>query len=178
MEQITRMNSRMDEIQDFVKANIQLMTNTHKDKQVSFYDQLPSQATTNPRNQGALSNQMHNIKHVHVDEDVVEAALTILSLWSGKYLPDPYKDHPINQGSINEETSIIIEHDCNSEDEEEQAKAEPNPYTYKPHVPYPQALNHPKAKTNESDDYLLEAFKKVTIIIPLIDAIKHIPFET
>ena len=38
-----------------------------------------------------------------------------------------------------------------------------------------QALNRPKAKTNESDDHLLEAFKKVTITIPLIDAIKNIP---
>ena len=42
-------------------------------------------------------------------------------------------------------------------------------------MPYPQALNHPKAKTNETDDHLLDAFKKVTITIPLIDAIKHIP---
>ena len=42
-------------------------------------------------------------------------------------------------------------------------------------MPYPQALNYPKAKTNESDDHLLEAFKKVTITIPLIDAIKHVP---
>ena len=42
-------------------------------------------------------------------------------------------------------------------------------------MPYPQALNRPKAKTNESDDHLLDAFKKVTITIPLIDAIKHIP---
>ena len=41
-------------------------------------------------------------------------------------------------------------------------------------MPYPQALNRPKAKISESDDNLLEAFKKVTITIPLIDAIKHI----
>ena len=61
------------------------------------------------------------------------------------------------------------------EDEEEQVKAKPNPNTYKPHVPYPVALNRPKAKSNESDDHLLNAFKKVTITIPLIDAIKHIP---
>ena len=43
-------------------------------------------------------------------------------------------------------------------------------------MPYPQALNRPKAKSNESDDHLLDVFKKVTITIPLIDAIKHIPF--
>ena len=42
-------------------------------------------------------------------------------------------------------------------------------------MPYHQPLNRPKAKTNETDDHLLEAFKKLTITIPLIDAIKHIP---
>ena len=42
-------------------------------------------------------------------------------------------------------------------------------------MPYPQALNRPKAKVNELDDHLLEAFQKVTITIPLIDVIKHIP---
>ena len=42
-------------------------------------------------------------------------------------------------------------------------------------MPYPQALNAPKAKTNETDDNLLDAFKNVTITIPLIDAMKHIP---
>ena len=42
-------------------------------------------------------------------------------------------------------------------------------------MPYSQALNRPKAKTNETDDDLLDAFKKVTTTIPLIDAIKHIP---
>ena len=42
-------------------------------------------------------------------------------------------------------------------------------------MPYPQALNYPKTKISESDYDLLEAFKKVTITIPLIDAIKHIP---
>ena len=41
-------------------------------------------------------------------------------------------------------------------------------------MPYPQALNHPKAKINKSDDHLLEAFNKVTITILLIDANKHI----
>ena len=61
------------------------------------------------------------------------------------------------------------------EDDEEQDKAEPNPDTYKPLVTYPQALNCPKAKNNETDEHLLDVFKKVTITIPLIDAIKHIP---
>ena len=42
-------------------------------------------------------------------------------------------------------------------------------------MPYPQALNRPKAKTNETYDNLLDVFMKVTITIPLIDDIKHIP---
>ena len=42
-------------------------------------------------------------------------------------------------------------------------------------VPYPQALSKPKAKVSESDDHLLEAFQKVTITIPLVDATRHIP---
>ena len=169
------MNSQVDKIQDFVKTDVQPTTDK-KGKQVTFTDQLPSQATANPRNQGASSSQTHNISHVHVDEEAVEMTLSISSLRSGQVLPDPYKDHPIHQGPIKEEEApIIVEHDSNSEDEEEQAKAKPNPNTYKPHVPYPQALNPPKAKTNETDDHLLEFFKKVTITIPLIDAIKHIP---
>ena len=114
-----QMNSRVDEIQDFVKTNVQ----PKKGKQVTFTNQLPSQATANPRNQEALSSQTHNINHVHVDEEAVEMALAISSLQSGKDLPDPYKDHPIHQGSIEEEeTPIIVKHDSNLKDEEEQAK--------------------------------------------------------
>ena len=159
MEQITRMNSCVDKIQDFVKTNFQPTTDK-KGKEVTFSDQLPSQATTNPRNQGASSTQTHNINHVHVDEEAVESALAISSLQSGKALPDPYKDHPFHQGSNEEkETPIIVEQDTDSEDEEEQVIAEPYPKKYKPPVPYPQALNRPKAKNSEIDDNLLEAFK-------------------
>ena len=126
------MSSRMDEIRDFVKMNIQKTTNK-KGKQVTFTDQLPSQATTNPRNQGASSNQTHNINHEHVDEEAVETTLAISSLRSRKALPDPYKDHPIHQGSSEEiETPIIIEQDSDLEDEEEQVTVEPNPDKYKP----------------------------------------------
>ena len=174
MEQMMRMNSRMDKIQDFVKTNVQLTTDKNC-KQVTFIDQLHSKAIANPRNQRASSSQTHNINHVHIDEEAVETALAISSLQSGKDLPDPYKDHLIHQGPIKEEeTQIIVEQD-NSEDEEEHVTAEPNPDTYKPPVPYPQALNRPKAKTNETDDNLLDAFKKVTITVPLIDVIKNIP---
>ena len=109
----------MDEIQDFVKTNVQPTTNK-KGKQVNFTDQLPSQATGNLRNQGASSTQTHHINHVHVDEEAVESTLAISSFRSGKALPDPYKDHPFHQGQNEEkETPIIIEQDTDSEDEEE-----------------------------------------------------------
>ena len=111
MEQMTRMNSRVDEIQDFVKTNVQ-PTMDKKGKQVTFTEQLPLQATTNPRNQGALSTQAYNINHMHVDEEAVETTLAISSLQSGKALTDPYKDHLFHQGSNEEkETPIIVEQD-------------------------------------------------------------------
>ena len=100
MEQMNRMNSRMDEIQDFVKMNIPTSTDNKKVKQVSFSDQLPSEATINPRNQGSSLSQMHNLSHVHVNEMAVEATLAISSLRSGKDLLDPYKDHPLHKSSI------------------------------------------------------------------------------
>ena len=121
------MNSHVDKIQEFIKTNVQPTTYNKKGKQVSFSDQVPSQATTNLRNQGPSSNQMHNINHVHVDEEAIETTQVISSLQSRKYLPDPYKDHPINQVSINEDIPNIVEHDSNSEDKEELAKAKPNP---------------------------------------------------
>ena len=130
MEQMNTMNSRVDEIQDFVKTNIRTSTDNKKGKQVSFSDQIPSQPTINSRNQGASSSQVHNLSHVHVDEEVVETALAISSLRSGKDLPDPYKDHPLHKSSIVEETPTdVVEQDSSSEDEEE------------PPVPYPQALS-------------------------------------
>ena len=50
----------------------------------------------------------------------METTLVILSLQSGKDLPDPYKDHPIHQGPIEEEEApIIFELDRDLEDEEE-----------------------------------------------------------
>ena len=130
------MNSRMDEIQDCVKMNVRL-TIDKKGKQVTFTDQLPSQAIANPRNQMASSNQTHIINYVHVEEEAVEMALAISSLRSGK---DPIEE---------EEAPIIVEHDSDSEDEEEHTKAEHNPDTYKPLVPYPQSLNCPKAKSTK-----------------------------
>ena len=68
----------------------------------------------------------------------------------------------------------MAKQDSSFEDEEEHTQVEPNLDIYKPHVSYPQALNLPRAKVNEPNDHLLKAFLKVTITIPLIDAIKHI----
>ena len=102
--------------------------------------------------------------------------MAISSLRSGKARPDSYKDHPFHQGSNEEkETPIIVEQDSDLEDDEEHVTTEPNPEKYKPPVPYPQGLNRPKAKNSETDDNLLDTFKKVTRTIPLVDAIKHIP---
>ena len=166
MEQMNMMNSRVDEIQDFFKTNIPTSTDNKKGKQVSFSDQLPSQATINPRNQGSSLSQTHNLSHVHVDKEAVEAALAISSPRSDKNLPDPYEHHPLHKRSVDDETlTVVVEQDSSSEDEEERVRAEPNPDTYKPLVPYPQALSKPKAKVSESDDHLLEAFQKVTITI-------------
>ena len=81
MEQMTRMNSRLEEIQDFIKRKVQPMADK-KGKKVSFFDQLPLQATTNTRNQGSSLSQTHNLNHVHVDEEVVETTLAISSLRS------------------------------------------------------------------------------------------------
>ena len=116
MEHMTLMNSRVDEVQDFIRTNVQPTINK-KGKQVSFSDQLPSQATANPRNQGSSSSQTHNLSHVHVNEEAVEMTLAISSLRSGKDLPDPYNDHPIHQDSTIEDTPIIVEHNSDSKDE-------------------------------------------------------------
>ena len=87
----------------------------------------------------------------------METALAISSRRSGKDLPYPYKDHPIHRPIEEEEAPTIVEQDS-SEDEEEHARVETNPEKYKPLVPYPQALKCPKAKTNVTDDNLLDAF--------------------
>ena len=84
----------------------------------------------------------------------MEAALAISSLRSGKDLPDPYKDHPLHKCSIHDETpTFVVEQDSSSDDEEERVRVEPNLDTYKPPVPYPQALSKPMAKVSESDDH-------------------------
>ena len=109
-----------------------------------------------------------------------EEAHAILGLRSGKVLVDPHTDHkrckdPLEERDDRPSPSIIPE---DSEDEEaldEEGRAEPNPEVYKPLVPYPQLLSRPKVPTSDSDDTLLEAFMQVTITIPLVDTIQHIP---
>ena len=55
---------------------------------------------------------MHNLSHVHADEEAMETALAISSLRNGKDSLDPYKDHPLHKSSIDEETpTIIVEQD-------------------------------------------------------------------
>ena len=129
MDQMTRMNSRVDKIEDFLKTKVQPTIDNKKGKQVSFLVQLPSQTTSNPRYQGALSSQTHNLNHVHANEETLETAPAISNLWSGNDLLDPSKDHPIHQGPIIKNTPNIVKHDSDSDDEEEQTK---------PLVPYPQ----------------------------------------
>ena len=76
---MTRMNSHVDEMHDFIKTNVQ-PTIDKKGKQVTFTDQLPLHATANPKNQGASLSQTHNLNHVHVDEEAMETELAISSL--------------------------------------------------------------------------------------------------
>ena len=105
-------------IENFSRFNHVQLTTDKKSKQLTSTDQLPLQAIANSKNQGALSSQTHNINHVHVDEEAVETTLVISSLRSGKDLPDPYKDHPIHQGPIEEEEAPIIVEQDSLEDEE------------------------------------------------------------
>ena len=83
-----------------------------------------------------------------------------------------HRKDPLEEKDDRPSPTIISEED--SEDEEapdEESRVEPNPEVYKPPMPYPQLLSQPKVPTSDSDDTLLEAFRLVTITIPLVDAI-------
>ena len=94
---------------------------------------------------------------------------------------DPHTDHkrhkdPLEERDDRPSPTIIPEDDSKGEEApDEESRAEPIPEVYKPHVPYPQLLSRPRVPTSNSDDTLLEAFRQVTITIPLVDAIQHIP---
>ena len=105
---MNRMNLHVDQVQDFVMTNVLLVIDNKKSKEVSFSNQLLSQATTNPRNQGASSSQMHNLNHIHVDKEAVKMTLAISSFRRWKYLPNPYNDHHFHQGTIDEEVPIVV----------------------------------------------------------------------
>ena len=113
-------------------------------------------------------------------DSALEEAHVISGLRSGKVLVDPHKDHkrrkdPLEEKDDNSSPTIIPEEDSNDDEApDEESRAEPNPEVYKPPVPYPQLLSWPRVYTSESDDTLLEAFRQVTITIPLVDAIQHI----
>ena len=152
-----------------------------KGKQVEFIDQLPSQHFANPRNVGqASSSCTHNVNEVCI-YSASEEADAISRLRSGKVLVDPHTDHkrrkdPLEEKDHQSSFPIILEEDSDDEEApDEESRAKPNPEVYKPQVPYPQLLSRPRVYTSDIDDTLLEAFRQVTISIPLVDAIQHIP---
>ena len=117
---MNRMNSRVDEIQDFIKINVLVVVDDMNGKQVSFADQLPSKGIANPMNLGQLSSATENVNYVYVDKEAVEKTLVISNLWSGKNLSNPYKDHLIHKGLTDEETlTNVAEQDSSFEDEDE-----------------------------------------------------------
>ena len=92
---------------------------------------------------------------------------------------DPHTDHKRRKDPLEEKDdrlspTIILEEDS-EEAPDEGSRAEPNPQVYKPPVPYPLLLSRPRVSTSDSDDTLLEAFRQVTITIPLVDVIQYIP---
>ena len=183
MSKLNEVSDRLDRLDRVEGAKAQCSdasTEQRKGKRVEFSDQLPSQPIANPRNVGqASSSRTHNVNEVRIDGASKEAH-AISGLRSGKVLVDPHTDHkrrkdPLEERDDRPSPTIILEED--SEDEEapdKESRAEPNPEVYKPPVPYPQLLSRPKVPTSDSDDTLLEAFRQVTITIPLVDAIQHI----
>ena len=120
------------------------------------------------------------MNEVHIDS-ALEEAHVISGLRSGKFLVDPHNDHKRREDPLEEKDDqcspaiILEEHSDDEEAPDEESRAEPNPEVYKPSMPYLQLLSRPRVSTSDSDDTLLEAFRHVTITIPLVDAIQHIP---
>ena len=184
MSKMNEVSDRLDRVKGAKAQYCDASTEQRKGKRVEFIDQVPSQPLANPRNVGqALSSRTHNVNKVRIDS-ASEEAQAISGLRSGKVLVDPHTNHnrrkdPLEERDDRPSPTIILEED--SEDEEapdEESRAEPNPEVYKPPKPYPQLLSRPRVSTRDSDDTLLEAFRQVTITIPLVDAIQHIPSYT
>ena len=188
MSALVQMMSKLNEVRDRLErgegAKAQCSDASieqRKGKQVQFIDQLPSQPLAKPRNLGQASlSRTYNVNEVHNDS-ASEEAHVISSLRSGKLLVDPHKDHkrrkdPLEEKDDQSSPTIISEEDSDDEEApDEESRVEPNREVYKPPVPYPQLLNRPRISTSESDDTLLEAFRQVTITIPLVDDIQYIP---
>ena len=110
-------------------------------------------------------------------DSALDEAHAISSLRSGKVLVDPYRDHkrrkdPLEEKDDQSSPPIIPEEDSDDEEApDEESRAEPNLEVYKPLVPYPQLLSRHKVSTSKSYDTSLEAFRQVTITIPLVDVI-------
>ena len=181
MSKLNEVSDRLDRVEGAKAQCSDASTEQRKGKQVELIDQLPSQLLANPRRVGqASSSRTYNVKKICID-GASEEAHAISGLRSGKVLVDPHTYHkcckdPLEERDNRPSLTIILEED--SEDVEapdEESRAEPNPEVYKPPVPYPPLLSWPRVPTSDSDDTLLEAFRQVTITIPLVDAIQHIP---
>ena len=187
MSALAQMMSKLNEVSDWLdrvegaKAQCSdASTEQMKGKRVEFSDQLPSQPLANPRNVGqASSSRTHNVNEVRID-GASEEAHAISGLCSDKVLVDSHTDHkrrkdPLEEKDYRPSPTIIPEDSEDEEAPDEESRAEPNLEIYKPPVPYPQLLSRRRVPTSDSDDTLLEAFRQVTITIPLVDAIQHIP---
>ena len=177
MSKLNEVSDRLDRVEGAKAQCSYASTKQRKGKCVEFIDQIPSQPLANPRNVGqASSSRTHNVNEVHIDS-ASEDAHAISGLRSGKVLVDPHTDHkrrkyPLEERDDRPSPMIIPKED--SEDEEapnEESRAEPNHEVYKSPVSYPQLLSRPRVSTSDSDDTLLEAFRQVTITIPLVDVI-------
>ena len=93
---------------------------------------------------------------------------------------DPHTDHkrhkdPLEEKDDHPSPTIILEDSDDEEAPDEESRVEPNPEVHKPPVPYPQLLSRPRVSMSDSDDTLRDAFRQVTITIPLVYVIQHIP---
>ena len=90
------------------------MSNRRLKKRVSKLHLL----TNYPRRPQLIQEIKGSRRAKHIILTMYTSALAISSLRSGKNLPDPYKDHPIHQGLIEEEEApIIVEQDSSEEEE-------------------------------------------------------------
>ena len=184
MSKLNEVSDRLDRVEGAKAQCSYASIEQRKGKRVEFIDQLPSQPLENPRNVGqASTSRTHNVKIFCIDS-ASEEAHVISGLRSGKVLVDPHKDHkrrkdPLEEKDDHSSPTIILDEDSDDEETpDEEGRAEPNPKIYKPPVSYPQLLSRPRVSTSDSDDTLLEAFRHVTITIPLLDVIQHIPSYT